>query len=66
MRAGDEELARARVEPENRILTERLETLLPRLLAEAGLDMWIVLNREYAEDPVYFTLVPQPEALTMI
>lgn len=52
--------SRARVETENRIVTERLETLLPKLMAEAGLDMWLVLNREYAEDPVYFTLVPQP------
>ena len=51
---------RARIEPENRMLTERLETLLPKLMAEAGLDMWLVLNREYAEDPVYFSLVPQP------
>jgi hypothetical protein len=52
--------ARARVEPENRIVTERLESLLPRLMAQAGLDMWLIINREYAEDPVYFTLVPQP------
>lgn len=51
---------RARIEPENRILTERLEQLLPALMAEAGLDLWLVLNREYAEDPVYFSLVPQP------
>ncbi|MFM7625684.1 MAG: M24 family metallopeptidase, partial [Gammaproteobacteria bacterium] len=51
---------RARIEPENRMLTERIETLLPRLMAEANLDLWLVLNREYAEDPVYFTLVPQP------
>jgi hypothetical protein len=51
---------RARVDPENRILTERLEHLLPTLMTEAGLDMWVVVNREYAEDPVYFTLVPQP------
>jgi Xaa-Pro aminopeptidase len=52
--------AHARVDPENRILTDRLEHLLPGLMAEAGLDMWVVINREYAEDPVYFTLVPQP------
>ena len=52
--------ARARIAPENRMLRERLETLLPRLMAESGLDMWLVINREYAEDPVYFTLVPQP------
>ena len=51
---------RARVEPENRMVRERLEKLLPTLMAEANLDMWLVLNREYAEDPVYFTLVPQP------
>jgi hypothetical protein len=49
-----------RVEPENRVLAERLEHLLPALMSEAGLDMWVVINREYAEDPVYFTLVPQP------
>jgi hypothetical protein len=51
---------RARVEPENRMLIDRLENLLPGLMAEVGLDMWLVLAREYAEDPVYFTLVPQP------
>ncbi|SDD53952.1 M24 family metallopeptidase [Aquimonas voraii] len=51
---------RARIEPENRMLSERLEQLLPQLMAEADLDMWLVINREYAEDPVYFSLVPQP------
>jgi hypothetical protein len=51
---------RARIEPENRILVERLDTLLPKLMAEADLDLWLVINREYAEDPVYFSLVPQP------
>lgn len=51
---------RERVEPENRMLADRLEHLLPRLMNEAGIEMWLVLNREYAEDPVYFTLVPQP------
>jgi Xaa-Pro aminopeptidase len=44
----------------NRILKDRLETLLPRLMREAGLDMWLVINREYVEDPVYLTLVPEP------
>jgi hypothetical protein len=51
---------RERVEQENRMVRERLETLLPQLMAETDLDMWLVINREYAEDPVYFTLVPQP------
>lgn len=51
---------RARIAPENAILLERLNTLLPQLMAEQNLDMWLVLNREKAEDPIYFTLVPQP------
>ncbi|WP_233078108.1 M24 family metallopeptidase [Rheinheimera soli] len=52
--------SRERVGIENRILSERLEQLLPNLMAETKLDMWLVINREYSEDPVYFTLVPQP------
>ncbi|AKS41234.1 M24 family metallopeptidase [Wenzhouxiangella marina] len=51
---------RDRIEPENRMVADRLEHLLPGLMAETGIDMWLVINREYAEDPVYFTLVPQP------
>lgn len=51
---------RDRVEPENSMLRDRLDTLLPHLMRESGLDMWVVIAREYVEDPVYFTLVPQP------
>ncbi len=51
---------RDRIAPENAMTRDRLETLLPRLMAETDLDMWLVINREYAEDPVYFSLVPQP------
>lgn len=51
---------RERIVPENAMLEDRLEHLPPSLMAEAGLDMWLVIAREYAEDPVYFTLVPQP------
>ncbi len=51
---------RDRVAPVNEILEDRLDTLLPGLMREAGLDMWLVMNREYAEDPVYFSLVPEP------
>jgi Xaa-Pro aminopeptidase len=49
-----------RIEPENRMVTDRLENLLPGLMQESGIDLWLIINREYAEDPVYFTLVPQP------
>jgi hypothetical protein len=51
---------RDRVEPINRMLEQRLDDLLPRLMRETGIDMWLVINREYAEDPVYFSLVPEP------
>lgn len=51
---------RQRVEPVNRILEDRLENLLPDLMRETGIDMWLVINREYLEDPVYLSLVPEP------
>jgi len=49
-----------RIEPENRMVADRLENLLPGLMEDTGIDLWLIINREYAEDPVYFTLVPQP------
>ncbi len=41
-------------------MADRLETLLPSLIRRAGIDIWLVINREYNEDPIYFTLVPRP------
>ncbi len=35
----------------------RLERVLPGLMREAGVDMWIVPVREYNEDPTFFSLV---------
>jgi hypothetical protein len=35
----------------------RLERVLPALMREHGVQMWLVINREYAEDPVFFPLV---------
>ena len=51
---------RERPEPINRMLEERLDNQLPRLMRESGIDLWLVINREYVEDPVYLTLVPEP------
>lgn len=39
-------------------LQERLTTLLPGLMDRAGIDLWIVVAREYNEDPVLFSLTP--------
>ena len=45
---------------QNALLTERLDTLLPRLMRETQIDMWLVIAREYNDDPVFLSLVPKP------
>ena len=39
-------------------LEERVETVLPEIMRRSGIDMWIVIAREYNEDPVMLTLLP--------
>jgi Xaa-Pro aminopeptidase len=39
-------------------LEDRIQNLLPKLMTEADIDMWIVMSREYNEDPVIKTLLP--------
>lgn len=51
---------RERARVYNEILEWRLDNLLPTILREEGVDMWVVINFEYDEDPVYMTLVPEP------
>nr|WP_299067663.1 M24 family metallopeptidase [uncultured Allomuricauda sp.] len=50
------EKERARVVDE--ILEERFNTLLPELMDQTEIDMWIVISREYNEDPVLKTMLP--------
>ncbi len=45
---------------QNRLLEERLDLLLPTLMRETGVDMWLVIAREYNDDPVFLSLVPKP------
>ena len=47
---------RARVVDE--IIAHRMETVLPDLMRETGIDLWVVVSREYNEDPVIRTLIP--------
>lgn len=42
----------------DQILEERFRTLLPRIMEEEGIDMWLVIAREYNEDPVIKTMLP--------
>ena len=48
--------AREQAQVRDRWLLHRLDTVLPRLMEKEGLDMWIVIAREYNEDPVLLTL----------
>jgi Xaa-Pro aminopeptidase len=56
---------------ENRVLThreqapivhgwieERFDTLLPELMRRAEIDMWILVSREYNDDPVFRSMAP--------
>ncbi|MDC7246948.1 MAG: M24 family metallopeptidase [Sphaerochaetaceae bacterium] len=40
------------------ILQKRLETVLPQVMDECGIDMWIVIGDEYNEGPVVRSLLP--------
>ncbi len=40
------------------LLRRRLDTLVPALIDECGIDCWLLIGREYAEDPVLATMLP--------
>lgn len=40
------------------LLEDKIKTELPNLMRNAGIDMWVVVSREYNEDPVIETLLP--------
>ena len=42
----------------NEILKHRFENVLPDLMDKTGIDMWILISREYNEDPVLKTMLP--------
>lgn len=48
----------ARSELIDRILAERFEQVLPDLMRRTNIDMWIIMSREYNEDPVLKTMLP--------
>ena len=39
-------------------LEEKVKTVLPELMERSEIDMWIIIAREYNEDPVIKTLLP--------
>ena len=42
----------------NKVLEDRLNNLLPILMDQSGIDMWVLISREYNEDPVLKTMLP--------
>lgn len=40
------------------ILADRFNNLLPTLMDDTDIDMWLVISREYNEDPVMRTMLP--------
>ncbi|MGA0556579.1 M24 family metallopeptidase [Larkinella sp. VNQ87] len=50
------ERERARVVDE--ILEDRFTNLLPQLMRREGIDLWVLISREYNEDPVLKTMLP--------
>ncbi len=51
---------RERAKVTNDILRWRLDNIIPEVMRREGIDMWLIINREYNEDPVYMSLVPEP------
>jgi Xaa-Pro aminopeptidase len=49
---------REQADVRDRWLTQRLLDVLPGLMDRADIDLWLVIGREYNEDPVLATLLP--------
>ena len=48
---------RERAEVIDAILAERLDTIVPAIMREQGVDMWVLMAREYFEEPVIATML---------
>lgn len=49
---------RQRAEVIDALLRRRLDQIVPKLMRRHDIDMWIVIGREYNEDPVLKTMLP--------
>jgi len=48
---------REQADTQQRWLEQRMQTVLPALMAKHGVDFWVVPMREYNEDPVFTSIV---------
>ncbi len=49
---------RERAELRDRWLDARLEKVIPQIMRREGIDMWVIIAREYNEDPVFKSMAP--------
>lgn len=49
---------RQQAEIRNQWLRDRLDHLLPALMKREGIDLWLIVCREYNEDPVIMSMLP--------
>ena len=49
---------RERAEVRNALLKDRFQTVLPQIMKRNNMDMWVIIAREYNEDPVIRTMLP--------
>ena len=49
---------RERADITNQILEDRLNTVVPQAMRAAGIDAWVLIAREYNEDPIVKTMLP--------
>ncbi len=47
-----------RAEVIDELLEDKMTNYLPKLMRKEGIDMWILISREYNEDPVMKTMLP--------
>jgi hypothetical protein len=48
---------RERAKLENRILADRLDRIIPEIMRAEGIDLWLLMAREYFEEPVVATML---------
>ena len=49
--------ARERAAVENRILAQRLDAIVPTIMRDQGIDLWLLVAREYFEEPVVASML---------
>ena len=42
----------------DKILKERIDNILPKIMKKEDVDMWVLIAREYNEDPIIKTFLP--------